>query len=194
MKEYKRIITKKRIMPESYEDMSRKGGNMSYDPKKGTIQPSAPGWYGPEMHPLAGYAVAKEYFKSWKEFATEMEIDMNRMPRLRTKGNDITDAFYILFGGRGGVSEINDNNFSNKEEDVNDEEGDEYYPTDKEKKDEIERHMRAYDEDDMIEYVWHYIFRSPKPPLKKIVKFIDDFDSDGRYDVQEAAGEYSINV
>lgn len=148
------------------EKMRQLGGTVDYDPKTGYCRPSMPGWDGPAMHPLAAYRVAKDYYASWDQFVADLGIV--KMPRrLETQGKSITDAFYILFGGLGGLAEMNDVLYDRFVED---------FAESAEGKSKRSTYFEDhYNEDDMIAFVWKSLFKTSNPPIEQVVAFIEKF-------------------
>lgn len=167
VKESKRPLRSK-YRKEGYDDAYKKGGKIYYDESTGYVTMSMPGWDSPDLHPLAAYRVANKYFNSFDEFKKEFNIV--KMPTLRVSGNDITDAFFILFGGRGGMSEFSDYIFNDMSEASYD------------------NVMNGYDEDDMIEYIWNNIPELKSNDIESISNWMSN--KDNYYDIIEAAESY----
>ena len=116
-------------------------GGIDYDPSTGYCKMDQPGWYSTDLHPLAAYRVGKKYFKNYEDFKAQLEI--TKVPQLRVSGDNINDAYFILFGGRDGY----DNIMEVVEEGIPEGE-------------ENDKFIKVFDEDTMIEQVWKNIFNS----------------------------------
>ena len=149
------------------------GAWIDYDPKTGYCSSNQPGWWGPDMHPLAAYRVGGKYFKNYNEF--KEKLDIQKVPQLRVSGSDITDAYFIIFGGRGGLeSEID-----SLEDRIPEDQLDQFYD--------------KFNDDDMIEYVWKDCIGSTNE--NEILKFIDGlYGSQSQEDVWEAMERYVYEV
>jgi hypothetical protein len=149
----------------SLADVTKKGGSIWVN-DDGYISMHEPGWYSIELHPLSAYRVAKTYFKNYQEFLSEIEYDKTP-PALRVSGEDATDAWFILFGGRGGYNDLMDLLASDLEEEKN------YgYLTD-----EKEHAMwDKYDQDGLTQYLWDNLIGSSDEGA--ILQFIEDAVND----------------
>jgi ribosomal protein S27E len=149
----------------SLADVTKKGGSI-WVKDDGYITMHEPGWYSPKLHPLSAYRVAKTYFKNYQEFLSEIEYDKTP-PALRVSGEDVTDAWFILFGGRGGYNDLMDLLASDLEEEKN------YgYLTD-----EKEHAMwDKYDQDGLTQYLWDNLIGSSDEGA--ILQFIEDAVND----------------
>jgi hypothetical protein len=142
----------------------------------GFIKIHQPGWYSPELHPLAAYRLARDYYNTYEEFLKDINYDKTEPP-LRTSGDNITDAFFILTGGRGGLENLTDNVLDSLEEEIKGE-----FLTQKQ----VDKIKNKFDEDDMIEYIWKYL--ELNTDKNKIKSLIDNKDSS--YDIIEAGENY----
>lgn len=147
--------------------------SMRLDKETGMFSLSMPGWFSPDMHPLSAYRVSRKYFENWDEFYDTFKLYKIDMPDLMAPPSyTLTDALFILFGGRAGLRASEDWMLDDIVEfcrqDV--EEGL------SESVDEcVDYYYDDYDQDDMIEYVWLDIFGEDYT-IAGIADFIDSED------------------
>ena len=155
---------------------SGSGAYIDYNPEKGTVSLSQPGWYSPDLSPPAGYAVANKYFKSWGEFKKDNAID-------KMSPIEFTDKYFIVIGGRGASDKLGDAYYDEISEILlND-----YIATEEQKK-EIYSNIKSYDiiEDEIIDIVWSELFNTEDPD--EVGKKIDSVDYEDGIIFEELKG------
>lgn len=143
-------------MGETRDLIEEKGTSFSFKSTSGLMSVSTPHWKSPMLHPISMFRVLGSYYSTWAEFKAEFpELYNVSSAPLRIDGADITDAFYILFGGRQGLDEAK-----------------RYCVTYIKKNYKKVIKISEDDEDDMIEHCWKELGLGKD--LRKIVKFISN--------------------
>ncbi len=157
---------------ENLDDVNKKGGRIDYDPTTGYVTMWQEGWYSPDLHPLAAFRTAEKYFKNFEEFKKDLGII--KMPKLRVSKDFNTDAFFIIFGGRGGL----DNWMRDIEDRIDESRWDEF--------------IEKFNEDDMIEYIWNYSSKLKDKNINSIAEWIKD--DNNIYDIDQGIEQYIYSI